>query len=230
MLPTKFVPIVTAGVGNIKKVALQSALQRLGIGHLQFLSVTSVLPSDTAEGEVDELRHFSIGCVLPAILSIHYVQLPPSEPRLYGASLFFFPAYRAVISPAERFYLAVEDCADASLDARLISDTEELKSAIVGYESAYRDSICLGIGKWLCKVEPLERHLASFAAVTPAKIVVSLYDSKFGRREWLVDDLRDQRWLCLLSGIVFSDWLVGGDKGEIPYHWCRHDFSVGSHS
>jgi len=208
MLPAQFVPVVTAGVGNIKKVALQGALQRLGIGHLQFLSVTSVLPCDAEEGEVDELCQLPIGYVLPAILSIHYVQLPPREPCLYGASLFFFPAYRAAISPAERFYLAVEDCVDTSLDIRSVSDVSGLKSAIVGHESAYRDSICLGIGKWLCKVEPLERHLASFAAVTPAKIVVSLYDSKSGWREWLVDDMRDQKWLCLLSGIVFSE-LVG---------------------
>jgi hypothetical protein len=206
VLPAKFVPIVTVGVGNIKKVALQGALQRLGIGHLQFLSVTSVLPSNAVEGEVDELRQFPIGYVLPAIFSIHYVQLPPNEPRLYGASLFFFPAYRAVIYPDEKFYLVIEDCVDAPLNIRSVSSIGRLKSAVAGYESAYRDSICLGVSKWLGKVEPLKRYLASFAAVTAAKIVVSLYDSKSGRREWLVDDLRNQRWLCLLSGIVISDW------------------------
>jgi hypothetical protein len=204
MLPSRFVPIVTAGIGNIKKVALQNALQFLGIGHLQFLDVTSVIPSGAGEGMLDELRQLPIGQILPAILSIHYVSLPPSEPRSYGASIFILPTYRD-LSLEGKFYLAVEDRVDAPLDARLVSDVDEIKAAVVGHEDSYRESVQLGMMTKLYRGGQVERHLAAFAGVTPAKMVISLFDSKSGYRQWLVDDMVSQGWLCLLSGIVFID-------------------------
>jgi hypothetical protein len=199
---------MAAGVGSIKKMALQSALQFLGIGHLQFWSVTSVLPAMAEEGNLDELRQLPIGYTLPAILSVCYVPLPVipvGESRFYGAMLYVFPAYRA-LSSDEKFYLVLEDCPESPVDARLVSDIEGLKSAVISLEDLQRESVRLGAMKWLSKVGSLERHLAASAAVTPAKIVMSLFDSKTGWREWLVDELRRQRWLCLLSGIVFTQW------------------------
>jgi hypothetical protein len=137
MLPTRFVPIVTAGVGSIKKMALQNALQFLGIGHLQFLSVTSVLPATAEEGNRDELRQLPTGYTLPAILSVCYVPLPVGEPRFYEAALYIFLAYRTP-SLSERFYLVLEDCPESPVDARLVSDVEGLKSAVVSLEDIHR--------------------------------------------------------------------------------------------
>jgi hypothetical protein len=233
MLPTRFVPIVTAGVGSIKKMALQNALQFLGIGHLQFCSVTSVLPATAEEGNRDELRQLPTGYTLPAILSVCYVPLPVGEPRFYEAVLYIFLAYRTP-SLSERFYLVLEDCPESPVDARLVSDVEGLKSAVTSLEDIHRESVHSEAVKWLLKGGPLERCLAASAAVTPAKIVVSLSDSKTGWREWLVDELRGQRWLCLLSGIVFtqSHYLMGGgyEDDEVSYCWCGDDCAVGAHT
>jgi hypothetical protein len=189
-------------------MAFQSALEFLGIEHLQFWSVTSVLPATAKEGSLDELRQLPIGYTLPAILSVCYVPLPVipvGEPRFYGAMLYVFPAYRA-LSPTERFYLVLEDSPESPVDARLVSDVEGLKSAVLSLEDIHWESVHLGAMKYFSEVEPLERHLAASAAVTPVKMVVSLFDSKTGWREWLVDELRGQRWLCLLSGIVFTQY------------------------
>jgi hypothetical protein len=235
MLPTRFVPIVTAGVGSIKKMALQNALQFLGIGHLQFWSVTSVLPATAEEGNLDELRQLPIGYTLPAILSVCYVPLPVipvGESRFYGAALYILPAYRA-LSLSEKFYLVLEDCPESPVDARLVSDVEGLKSAVVSLEDIHRESVHLGVTKWLSKAGSLERHLAASAAVTPVKMVISLSDSKTGWREWLVDELRGQMWLCLLSGIVFtqSHYLMGGVyEDEVSYCRCRDDCAVGAYT
>ncbi len=236
MLPTRFVPIVTAGVGSIKKMALQNALQFLGIGHLQFWSVTSVLPATAEEGNLDELRQLPIGYTLPAILSVCYVPLPVipvGEPRFYGAVLYIFPAYRT-LSLGDKFYLVLEDCPELPVDARLVSDVEGLKSAVVSLEDLHRESVRFGAMKWLSKVEPLERYLAASAAVTPAKMVIGLSDSKTGWREWLVDELRGQRWVCLLSGIVFIQlhYLTGGgyEEDEVSYYRCGDDCAVGAHT
>jgi hypothetical protein len=236
MLPTRFVPIVTAGVGSIKKMAFQNALQFLGIGHLQFWSVTSVLPATAEEGDRDELRQLPTGYTLPAILSVCYVPLPVipvGESRFYGAALYILPAYRT-LSLNGKFYLVLEDCPESPVDARLVSDVEGLKSAVVSLEDIHRESVHLGVTKWLSKAGPLERHLAASAAVTPAKMVISLSDSKTGWREWLVDELRGQIWLCLLSGIVFTrpHYLMGGDyiDDEVSYCWCRDDCAVGAHT
>jgi hypothetical protein len=233
MLPTRFVPIVTAGVGSIKKMALQNALQFLGIGHLQFWSVTSVLPATAEEGNWDELRQLPTGYTLPATLSVRYVPLPVGEPRFYEAVLYIFLAYR-MPSLSERFYLVLEDCPESPVDTRLVSDVEGLKSAVVSLEDIHRESVHSESMKWLLRGGPLERCLAASAAVTPAKIVVSLSDSKTGWREWLVDELRGQRWLCLLSGIVFtqSHYPMGGgyEDDEVSYCWCRDDCTVGAHT
>jgi hypothetical protein len=236
MLPVRFVPIVAAGVGSIKKMALQNALQFLGIGHLQFWSVTSVLPATAKEGNLDELHQLPIGYTLPAILSVCYVPLPVipvGEPRFYEAVLYIFPAYQT-LPPNEKFYLVLEDCPESPVDARLVSDVEGLKSSVVSFEDIHRESVCSGAVKWLSKVGPLERYLAASAAVTPAKVVISLSDSKTGWRKWLVDELRGQSWLCLLSGIVFiqSHYLMEGgyEEGEVSYCRCRNDCTVGAHT
>ncbi|MDT7877930.1 MAG: hypothetical protein RQ862_05175 [Candidatus Caldarchaeales archaeon] len=233
MLPTRFVPIVTAGVGSIKKMALQNALQFLGIDHLQFWSVTSVLPATVEEGNLDELRQLPIGYTLPAILSVCYVPLPVGEPRFYEAVLYIFPAYRT-LSPSEKFYLVLEDCPESPVDARLVSDVGGLKSAVVSLEYLHQESVHLGLTKWLSKVGPVERRLAASAAVTSVKMVISLSDSKTAWREWLVDELQGQRWLCLLSGIVFiqSHHLMGGgyEEDEVSYCRCGDDCAVGAHT
>jgi hypothetical protein len=235
MLPTRFVPIVTAGVGSIKKMALQNALQFLGIGHLQFWSVTSVLPATAEEGSRDELRQLPTGYTLPAILSVCYVPLPVGEPRFYEAVLYIFLAYRTP-SLSERFYLVLEDCPESPVDARLVSDVEGLKSAVVSLEDIHRESLHSESMRWLLKGGPLERYLAASATVTPAKMVISLSDSKTGWREWLVDELRGQRWLCLLSGIVFTQYHYpmgrgyGYEEDEVSYCRCRDDCAVGAYT
>jgi hypothetical protein len=235
MLPARFVPIVSAGVGSIKKMALQNALQFLGIGHLQFWSVTSVLPATAEEGSQDELRQLPIGYTLPAILSVCYVPLPVipvGEPRFYGAVLYIFSAYQML--SLRKFYLVLEDCPESPVDARLVSDVEGLKSAVMSLEDIHRESVHSGAMKWLLKGGPLERCLAASAAVTPVKMVISLSDSKTGWREWLVDELRGQRWLCLLSGIVFTQchYPMGGgyEESEVSYYRCRDDCAVGAHT
>jgi hypothetical protein len=217
-------------------MALQNALQFLGIGHLQFWSVTSVLPATAEEGNLDELRQLPIGYTLPAILSICYVPLPVApfgEPRFYEAALYIFPACRA-LSLSEKFYLVLEDCPESPVDARLVSDVEGLKSAVMSLEDIHRESVRFGAMKWLSKVGPLERHLAASAAVTPAKMVISLSDSKTGWKEWLIDELRGQSWLCLLSGIVFTQYhyLMGGgyEEDEVSYCRCGDDCAVGAHT
>jgi hypothetical protein len=194
------------GVANIKTAALQDALCRTNLGHLQFNKLTSIIPWKAKEVSIPQFPFYPAGTILPAIISVKFVPFPPEHPEVHGTSLFFLPHF-TVSDPNYRYTLVLEDnfehiLSNENLDA--VADRTRL------YLSLYHEVTVGKLSHYLRQYGRVTRILSTVVGITPNKeknetnVFVMKVDTQTPPPITFVDTLKDTGFICLLSAVVFG--------------------------
>jgi hypothetical protein len=203
-----FCVVNSYGVANIKTAALQDALCRNNLGHLQFNKLTSIIPWKAKEVSISQFPFYPAGTILPAIISVKFVPFPPEHPEVHGTSLFFLP-YFTVSDPNYRHTLVLEDnfehiISDENLEIGAVADRTRL------YLSLYQEVTVGKLSHYLRQYGRAERILNTVVGITPNKektetdVFVMKVDTQTSSPITFVDTLKGTGFICLLSAVIFG--------------------------
>jgi len=213
--PSHYAIVTSYGVGNIKTVALHDAFSRLGIQHLQFTKVTSVIPYDAKEIDLVEFQSLPAGTIVPAVMSTQFVHISlkdqPPKLSLHGASLFFVPYI--VTEPSRRFILVLEDTWTSEIgELRLVSDDDSgwglQEEYCKMWVALYRETTQGKFRHFLPTYNPCELFVASAACVRIDDNDVSIlfYLLESGQDDRIVIDKRKvhapSAYVCLMCAVL----------------------------
>jgi hypothetical protein len=206
--PMIFCVVNSYGVANIKTAALQDALCRNNLGHLQFGKITSIIPWKAKEVPVTQFPFYPAGTILPAILSVKFVPFPPEHPEIHGTSLFFLP-YFTVSDPNYRHTLVLEDTfehiiSNENLEVEAVADRTRL------YLSLYHEVTVGKLAHHLRQYGRAERILNTVVGITPNKeknetdVFVMKVDTKEPTAVTFVNKLYGTGFIALISAVIFG--------------------------
>jgi len=207
--PTTYAVVNSYGVANLRTAALQDALLKQDIGHLQFGKITSIIPWKAKEVHISQFSSYPAGTILPAIISVKFIPFPPDRPEIHGTSLFFIP-HITVADPNYRYFLVLEDTfehivSDECLDIGAIAERTRL------YLSLYHE---VSVGKLMQHLRSYgrtERILNTVIGITPNKekgetdVFVMEVDTREPHPITFVDTLSGVGFIAIVSAVVFGE-------------------------
>jgi len=207
--PSVYAVVNSYGVANLRTAALQNALLKQNIGHLQFGKITSIIPWKAKEVPATQFSSYPAGTILPAILSVKFVPFPPNRPEIHGTSLFFIP-HITVTDPNYRYFLVLEDTfehivSDESLDIEAVAERTRL------YLSLYHEISVGKLGQYLRYYGRTERILNTVVGITPNKekgetnVFVMKVDTKEPPAVTFFDTLHGTGYIALISAVIFGE-------------------------
>jgi hypothetical protein len=207
--PMTFAVVNSYGVANLRTAALQDALLKQNIGHLQFGKITSIIPWKAKEVHVTQFSSYPAGTILPAIISVKFVPFPPEHPEVHGTSLFFLP-YFTVSDPNYRHTLVLEDTFEHIISTEKL-DIGEVADRTRLYLSLYHEVTVGKLSHHLRQYGRAERILNTVVGITPNKeknetdVFVMKVDTKEPPAITFVDTLHGTGYIALISAVIFKE-------------------------